>query len=662
MKALFISLLFLLLLDKSEAQLFKKLGEKVKRDAEWRIRYKADQQVNKGIDSVIAIPKKINDKKKSETPPTGQTGSPAPNTSQSANTQNQINNTAPKNQSQKPSGNLNTESDTDDGTPKDGFITLKLSADKVFPSQSLGITGESVLYKNFRQVQVAVTGPSTNDVRQVSLNPDGKFISDWAPSSDWDASGRTGEFTVTVTSSDKKAKQSTTFTVESFDLPDYDEWPKENISETKKALEKLEAAVDIAENGISPKDKEELEKKMDELKEKVDDVLLLFKDLGKANKEMMQLARKEKRLPPNFSGYLAELNSTLADQASQMKKINEAVHKPQDNTICEHLVMVNEACAALSTFTAPVARVIKTALASIMSYATGSKPIDKENTPDKYYTFFPAKIYSIYSTAKKDADGISTKLTKVGFTADLAQFAGDVLLKKYCGIFKGEIKHDYVIDSRNNDGITWLKYGVVMQGALSLRYPKEGSKGKIIKMKGNIEGNAIKFTFYQNVEAEDGFYEGSHGKIEVVELRVIKPAAFPFVSSLNDPGGFGAVARCIATPASFYIPIDAEYDVDANKIKIFLNTPLIDFSPSVQNQLIFLLIGADLSFYFKRMSFPVAKAATTLGSVIRSNNEFDVKKDVKGNLSFFSKANKHIGDKTSVREYDLNFTITAKKE
>ena len=42
---------------------------------------------------------------------------------------------------------------------------------------------------------------------------------------------------------------------------DYIEWEEKNITETKKAEEKLKEAVEEAEGGISPKDKEELEKK-----------------------------------------------------------------------------------------------------------------------------------------------------------------------------------------------------------------------------------------------------------------------------------------------------------------------------------------------------------------------------------------------------------------
>jgi hypothetical protein len=180
-------------------------------------------------------------------------------------------------------------------------------------------------------------------------------------------------------------------------------------------------------------------------------------------------------------------------------------------------------------------------------------------------------------------------------------------------------------------------------------------------MKGNLEGNATKFTFYENVEADDGFLEGSKGKIEVVELKVIKPPAIPFVSSLNDPAGFGAVARTLATPACFNIIIDAEYDVDADKIKIFVEKPLIDFSPAVVNQLIFLLVGADLLPYFKRMTFPIHKAYRTLSSVVRDHNEFMVDKDSKGNLSFSGKANKHLGIKLIRLNMILIFLLLQKK-
>lgn len=646
MKALFLSLLSFLLVYKCDAQIFKKLGDKVKRDAEWRIRYKADQQVNKGIDSLIAIPKKVSDKKKTEK-----------NESKTATAKSQ------ENKNEAVNNNISADvQDENDMSPKDGYLTLTLSTEKIFTGGTILISGESVKYKNFNQVEIKVKGPSgAAIVRMIPLAANGKFNAEWI------SSNVTGEFTVTVTSGDKKAVQTLKFSVSEMELIFDDEWPENNVKATKEAYDKLDDAVDKAEASLGSKDKAELDKKLAEVKDKVDASLKLFKDLNSAAKEITRLCKTGKKLSPNLAGNLSALNNSLTEHARQMKSIGKlADHQPQDNTVCEHLVMVSEACAAFSAFTNFWSTSLKTILLNItldkgvpkVAEAINTKTVDL-SSPNDFLMKEPAKIFA---TAFTDAESLTTKLGTAGFAGDITQFASDFLLKKYCGVFKGEITHDYTIDFRNKDGVTWWKYGVVMQGALSLRYPKEGSKGKIIKMKGNLEGNATKFTFYENVEADDGFLEGSKGKIEVVELKVIKPPAIPFVSSLNDPAGFGAVARTLATPACFNIIIDAEYDVDANKIKIFVEKPLIDFSPAVVNQLIFLLVGADLLPYFKRMMFPIHKAYRTLSSVVRDHNEFTVEKDSKGNLSFSGKANKHLGDKTDKIEHDLNFSVSAKKE
>ncbi|HEY8661529.1 MAG TPA: hypothetical protein VIL78_21010 [Hanamia sp.] len=648
MKVLFLSLLAILLVYKCDAQILKKLGKKIQDDAEWRVRYKADQQVTKGIDTLLEVPKKIKEKKKNKKNKTLESSAEK----QDNNSNNPDKNNASR--SMKASAD-----DANDMTPKDGQITLKLSSNNVFAGGRISITGESVKYKNFNQVEISVTGPSTKDMKSVVLADDGKFNSIWI------ANDKTGEFTVTAKSSDKKIQQSAKFTV--YSLPKLNNWCDENIDETNKAFDNLKESVAKVEESISPKDKAELENKMAEAKEKVDGALKLFKDLNTAGKQTSDLLKTAKNISPNLSANLSDLNNSLADNARQMKSFkNLTKHEPQDNTVCEYCVMVNEACAAFSAFTNFYSTSLKTIITNVALDKGVPKVVDVVNSNgaqiDAPHDFFPKEIAKIFATSKVDAESLTTKLGKAGIAGDVLQYASDVVLKTYCGIFKGEIKHDYTVDFRNNDGVTWWKYGVVVQGSLSLRYPKEGSHGKIIKMKGNFEGNATKFTFYENVEADDGFHEGSKGKIEVVELKVLKPAAFPFVSSLNDPAGFGAVARTIVTPACFNITLDAEYDVDSKKIKLFVNNALIDFSPAVVNQLIFLEVGADLLPYIKRMMFPIHPILRTLGSIVRDHNEFTMIKDSKGNLSFTGKANKHLGSKTDKIEHDLNFSIVAKKD
>jgi hypothetical protein len=657
MKTLVLSLLFFLFLHHCNAQILKKIGTRIKEDAAWRAERKAGQKIDQGLDSLIAVPKKIKDKKKSKNKSAGEAAS---NTEDNSTGKQADSNNSGKTKNQNPGGDLKaTASDENDMTPKDGQLTLKLSANTVFAGGRITITGESVKYKNYNHVEISVTGPSTTDMKSVTLAEDGTFNSVWI------ANDKTGEFIVTAKSSDKKIQEAVKFTV--YTLPNLNNWCNENIDETNEAYENLKQAVAKVEAGISPKDKTALEDKMSAAKEKITAALKLFTDLNIAGKQTADLLKSAKNISSNLSGNLSDLNNALTENARQMKSFrNLTKHEPQDNTICEYCVMVNEACAAFSAYTNFASKSLKTILLNITLDKGVPKSVDVVNSNgvqiDAPYDFIPKEVAKVFAISKFDAESLTTKLGKAGIAGDVLQFASDVVLKTYCGTFKGEIKHDYTVDFRNTDGVTWWKYGVVVQGVLSLRYPKEGSHGKIIKMKGNFEGNATKFTFYQNVEAEDGFSEGSKGKIEVVELKVIKPAAFPFVSSLNDPAGFGAVARTIATPACFNITLDAEYDVDAKKIKLFANKAIIDFSPAVINQLIFLELGADLLPYIKRMTFPIHPVLKTFSSIVRDHNEFTMDKDSKGNLSFTVKANKHLGDKTSKIEHDLNFYISAKKE
>jgi hypothetical protein len=644
MKRITILLLSLFVVASCHSQLIKRIGQRAKENAEWKLQQKVNQKVDQGFDSLTA-PKKKKGAKES-TP-----DQPKENTT-----------TDPKNNnSAKPpamSGKAAPAEEEEMGT-KEGYVTLKLSADNIFTGGSVLISGESILYKNFKQVEIKVSGPSPTDTRNISLTSSGKFNAEWV------ASEKTGDYTVTVTSSDKKATASATFSVAEIDIIFADDWPEENTKATKAAYDKLDEAVDQVETEIGSKDKAELDKKMAEVKEKVDEVLKLFKSLNTAGKEISKLARSGKRMSPNLAGNLSALNDNLTEHARQMKTFERVTdHKPQDNTVCEHLVMVSEACAAFSTFTNLWATSVKGIIKNIVLDKGVPKVVEvinKGRAPSA--AEFGAKETSkIFATALGDAESLTTKLGTAGFTGDIVQFASDVLLKRYCGVYKGELKHDYTVIFRNGNGETWWKYGVEVQATFTLRYPKDKNTGKVIKMKGNIEGNGTKFTFFQNVQVEDEFKKGTKEQIEVVPLKTITPIAVPVATSQNDALGFGAVARGAFTPAYFNLPVDAEYNTDDDKIKLFLNIPIIDFSPAVTNQFIFLLVGGDLLPYFKRMNFPIHKIFRTLGSVMAKQNEFAVDKDSKGNPSFIGKVNKHLGGKADKMEHDLNYTVTAKKE
>lgn len=659
MKTFITTLLFILFCFNSNAQIFKKLGDKIKRDSEWRIRSKVDQQISRGFDSVIAIPQKARDKKRAKK-----------DVVQNAADENQNGNTGSlKTDAKNSSGKMDVKNspgkvnaavnDENDMEPKDGYVMLKLSTNTIFAGGNISISGESVKYKNYKEVEISVTGPSVKDEKSILLDANGKFTTGWY------ASGKAGEYMVTLKGSDKKSTQSEKFTV--YELPGLENWCDENINVVTKAYDNLKESEEQVKGSIGSKDKAELEKKMDEVKEKVSTLLKLFKDLNIAGKEIGKLAKSGKNLSPNLFGNLSELNNKLGEQRKKMEQIEEyRNHKPADNTVCEYLVMLNEACAAFSVYSNIECFAVKGVIKNIildkgvpLAAGTINARAKGLSSPNDFVLKEPAKIFS---TAALDAESLTSKLGTAGFAGDIVQFATDFLMKKYCGVFKGSLKHNYTIEFRNKSGQNWWTYGVEMKAVLALRYPKEKGGGNLIRMKGNLEGNATKFSFFEDLEKNDEFQEGTKGKIEVIPIKTYLPFSVSVATSEIDVMGFGAIARGMATPAYFNIPVDAEYDVNNDKIKIFLNSAIIDFSPAVSNQLIFLLVGGDLLPYVKRMSFPIHRAFVTLGSVVRDNHEFDIKKDAKGNLSFDGKANKHLGSKSSVIETDLNFTISAKKE
>src|SRR5664280_1050498 len=76
--------------------------------------------------------------------------------------------------------------------------------------------------------------------------------------------------------------------------------------------------------------------------------------------------------------------------------------------------------------------------------------------------------------------------------------------------------------------------------------------------------------------------KGREGLTQFYSLQLHKPIAIPFSAASADKDiGFGAVARAIAVPSAFNIPIDADYDVAQKKVTIYVNDALVDFTPAV---------------------------------------------------------------------------------
>jgi hypothetical protein len=181
-------------------------------------------------------------------------------------------------------------------------------------------------------------------------------------------------------------------------------------------------------------------------------------------------------------------------------------------------------------------------------------------------------------------------------------------------------------------------------------------------MKGNIEGNATSFRFTEDMEQEDDFMEKMKTHRTMNHIPVYGPKSVPFSTAQSDVLGFGAVARGIATPACFNIPVDAEYNTDEQTIQLNLNEALIDFTPLVKYTYVFLKVSLSGIPLFTRVDFPINKAKLTLNAVVSRNNQLTVTKDAKNNLLVKGGGDRHIGSAGEAIEHKISYSLIAKND
>ena len=536
------------------------------------------------------------------------------------------------------------------------YLQLQLSASKILLENPVTISGSSIRYGNFKSVVMTITGPSTNVSQTLPLSDSGAFKTVWQAIV-------AGNYKITVKASNGKEQQ--TVSLDVYRLVDIGDIIQDNIQDLQHAFDNLEKRVGTIQNQLGPKDADQLQQTMKKVVANKDQAMKLFQDMISMGKGLDGIEKKYGGLPAVVTGDLSQLSTLLTTQAQQISQANAIVdHKPYDNTICECLVMVSEACAAFSAFSNVWAGTITAVLKNIAldkgvpvaMAAAGNAAGNAAANAD-----IPKELGKVAAASVGDADAIMSGSAASGFTGDLAQMCSNYFLKKYCAVMSGDMTHDYKCTFTNKAHVVYWDYSFTCAGTVSLRYPKSGSSGKVIKMKGNIEGNATKFTIYQKASEQDDFKDAKGYRASLFSICLHVPATVPVATSQADKNtGFGAVARAIVTPAYFNIPIDADYDTETGKIKIYCNEAIVDFSDQVKYVYGYIMIAAGIPLV-TRVDYPINKAKLTLAKVIEKNNDFTVKTDANNNLSFTKTANFHLGAGTAI-EHDINFSMTVKSD
>jgi hypothetical protein len=541
-------------------------------------------------------------------------------------------------------------------TSNEGFIELQLSSPNVFIGGMLTITGVSGNVGNLNQVDLTITGEGSSETYIAHLDQTGTFAVRWF------ANGKPGKYQVVAWSSDKKSSKKADFTVE------LDEMTSDNIEINKKLLNTLKQHTDQARLSLTPEDATETNDQLEKITKKIEQIEKIFLKINEAGAQLSKAIHAGGLLSENTAINISQLNEALQEHVSNTQKLLDNInHKTGEYTICDTLVMVNETCAAFSTATnflgkfgqvadnITIDKIVPTTAAkinSLLPVKSGTKSL----TADEDVAFAAKAL----AAAAKDGKGIFEGTGPLGIAGDLTQLYAGKFMKTYCNSIEGKINHDYKVDIRNKNRETWWKYGYTTEAVLTLHYPKTNNVGKIVQMKGHIEGNATHFDFYQNMAIEDEFIEKSKGRVIMHSIHVRRPESAPFASSAVDKAGFGMMARALATPSYFNLPVDATYDKNAGTIRLFMTDGGIDFSPLVKNRVLFIAPVPLPLFHVE--DFPINKAKDTINAVIKRYGEYKVVTGSDDSLSFSGKGTHHMGDPSSEMETTVHLNVEAKQQ
>jgi len=448
-----------------QAQFLKNILNTVKNTATQNVNNKAANATNKTIDKIEGAGKT---KSKGTT-----TSSNSSNTATVADTTKPGGNNT---QTQSTTANNNNSSSTapqNNPYNSDGsFISLNLSSDRIIATGAVQITGSSVKYKNFNSVTVTIAAAdgSRKESRTLLLDTSGAYSTIWQLNTD-------DSYIVTAKSSDGKNTVSRDLGV--YKPEDIDSVVEPLKTSLTTAYDKLKEDIDKVKTTITGTDADALQKKMDDFTDKKDKVIKQLADVGNAGKGLMVVQKKYGVLPSPVLQNISDMTDEISTQTNQVEQAIAATdHKSYDNSVCEYLVMVSEACAAFSTFMSFEAKFGKTLVnlanskvySNIGGYAggvvTGGSDVGKKAATE---------CASLFLVAVEDTKPLEANFSFASFGGDIVQMCSDLLLKKYCAVMSGDLNQKYQCTYRNKSNDVWWDYTYTTEAIINLRYPKNKS-------------------------------------------------------------------------------------------------------------------------------------------------------------------------------------------
>jgi hypothetical protein len=551
-----------------------------------------------------------------------------------------------------------TGADQDPPSTK-GYVRVVVSANRTIVGGKIKVTGFSPMYGSLKTVVMTVSGGTATPAQTLTLKDSGSFSAVWTPTAP-------GHYKLTITSQDGKAQKSAI--VDAYSFQEMDQITGPTREEGQKAMDKLKATVDEAKAGLSANDAAKLDDQMQKVTKKWTAFTKEMDDLDKAGKGLDGLQKKYGGLPEFVIDDVGKISEDFSQEGRDLATVANASggaksdgsdHAAYDNTVCEYLTMISEVCAAFSTFMNFQGDVVKICSNLAIDKAAPAIAESASTTSGAVTTIVNKEVAKLFTQVNLDAESFTSMSGTAGFAGDMVQICSNYLLKTYCVVLDGNLQETYTCTYYNKEGAVWWKYKYTTGATITLRYPKGKSSGGVIKMKGNIEGNATRFSIYTDVNEQDEFRENSKGRVHAEGICVYAPPAVPFVSSQADrKTGFGAAARAMFTPACFNIPVDVDYDVDAKTMKFQTNDALIDFLPTVKFTYFYWGIAAGIPLV-TIVDLRINKVGQTLGKAFSMYSTFPVVKDASNNISIKGDADAKVGNGPP-DEHDIKFNFSAK--
>lgn len=520
------------------------------------------------------------------------------------------------------------------------FVEVSVTPSIALIGQPVVISGETGYHEKTNTATIAIRHesgtPSTTLKAPVSAQ--GKFTITFTDTK------KAGKYTVDVTAPDGKGKGAAAFTVAAI-AGLAEEVEKAFLKLEDRGMRLLQAAREIAVSLPSSKERDDVINKIIEIENREREIdlppVLILGELKKIQKQQNTINLDEVKIFGELQGWVEEAEETTAEIDR-----SGILNRSKDN-VCETINTAIEGCK-FAAFAFNVGKtgletlrkcVIDKAIPSVVSAAVGDNAL-------------AVGISSGIKAKVAELEGGAGALGAIpGLILDVVEFFTKELLNRYCITYSGPFKAKMTM-VWNEGSKPWMKYTIYLEGRITFRFQKENAPGQPIPMTGEVEGNAVKHEFWEDVFA----VEPLPPSVVLLQRKWLEPPSFP--AAVESPVDFGAIAN-MSTPASFNVPFGAQMDGDT--ITLAFKPARSDFSGVMAHRTL-IVVFTGLMPDFTVFKVPIQPAYWILTKGFGDNFTVNVQKDAAGKR-FVAKtftAHRETSDKGVVVDWHISFDTSKK--